>query len=157
MARKPLYDVSTIDQNNIQISKQEIEQVNPHRHEFMLLDGIFLCRPEERIIVGYRDVHDDEFWVRGHIPGRPLMPGVLLIETAAQLVSYYAQSVLPQAGFLGFARVDKVKFRGSVVPGDRLMMAGYLIDLRPRRCIADTQAYVDGKVVYEGRITGMWM
>ena len=157
MAPKAIYDVSKLDQSVVQISKEEIEQVNPHRHEFMLLDGIFICRPEERLIIGYRDLKDDEFWVRGHIPGRPLFPGVLMIETAAQLVSYYAQATLPQDGFLGFAGVDNVKFRGSLVPGDRLIMVGDLIDLRPRRCLADTQGYVNGKLVFEGRIIGMWI
>ena len=157
MPPKLIYDVSKIDQSTVEFSKEQIEQVNPHRHEFMLLDGIFFCRAEDRLIAGYRDIGDSEFWVRGHIPGRPLFPGVLMIETAAQLVSYYAQKTLPQAGFLGFAGVDNVKFRGSVVPGDRLIMVGDLIDLRPRRCLADTQAYVNEKLVYEGRITGMWL
>ena len=157
MPRKPIYDVAAIDQSVVEITKEDIQKINPHRFEFMLLDGIFFCRPEDRVIAGYRDIGDDEFWVRGHIPGRPLFPGVLMIETAAQLVSYYAQSAQPQAGFLGFAGVDNVKFRGSVVPGDRLIMIGDLLDLRPRRCLADTQAYVDGKLVYEGRITGMWL
>jgi len=157
MPAKPIYDISKIDQSRIDVPKEQIEQINPHRHEFMLLDGIFFYTLEEKVIAGFRDIRDDAFWVRGHIPGRPLFPGVLMIETAAQLVSYYAQTALPQEGFLGFAGVDNVKFRGSVTPGNRLVMLGYLIDLRPRRCVADTQGWVNGKLVYEGRITGMWL
>jgi 3-hydroxymyristoyl/3-hydroxydecanoyl-(acyl carrier protein) dehydratase len=50
-----------------------------------------------------------------------------------------------------------VKFRGSVEPGQRIIMLGKMVEMRPRRCIGDTQAFVDGKMVYEGRITGMWV
>ncbi|MHC4562463.1 MAG: 3-hydroxyacyl-ACP dehydratase FabZ family protein [Planctomycetota bacterium] len=157
MPREPLYDLSAIDFNKVEISQEEIYKVNAHRYEFMLLDGIFVSDFDKQVAVGYRDVRDDEFWVRGHIPGRPIFPGVLMIETAAQLVSYYAQTARGGDGFLGFAGVDNVKFRGSVVPGNRIIMMGKVIDLRARRCVGDTQAYVDGKLVYEGRITGMWL
>jgi 3-hydroxyacyl-[acyl-carrier-protein] dehydratase len=157
MPREPLYDLSTVDYSKVEISQEEIYQVNLHRYEFMMLDGIFVSDFEKQVAVGYRDIRDDAFWVRGHIPGRPIFPGVLMIETAAQLVSYYAQRVRGGKGFLGFGGVDDVKFRGAVVPGDRLIMLGKVIEIRDRRCVGETQAYVDGKMVYEGRITGMWI
>ena len=109
------------------------------------------------VMAGYRDVKADEFWVRCHIPGRPIFPGVLMIETAAQMVSYYVMSLNPDKGFMGFGGVDDVKFRGVVEPGHRLIMVGKLIEYRPRRCIGATQGYVDGKLVYEGTITGLWI
>ena len=119
--------------------------------------GIYLVDEDRMVMAGYRDVRDDEFWVRGHIPGRPIFPGVLMIETAAQLVSYYAMRKMPKQGFLGFGGVDDVKFRGSVVPGDRIVMVGKMVEVRRRRCVGDTQAFVNGNMVYEGRITGMWL
>ena len=82
---------------------------------------------------------------------------VMMIETAAQLVSHYAMSASQREGFLGFAAVEDVKFRGTVGPGQRIIMLGKMIELRPRRCIGQTQGFVDGKIVYEGRITGMWI
>ena len=66
-------------------------------------------------------------------------------------------SEMPNKGFLGFSGVDGVKFRGQVVPGQRIVMVGKMLEIKPRRCIGTTQAYVDGKQVYEGLITGMWI
>ena len=108
-------------------------------------------------MAGYRDVRADEFWVRGHIPGRPIFPGVLMIETAAQMVSYYVVSANPGKGFMGFGGVDGVKFRGAVVPGQRVIMLARRVEERSRRVIAATQAYVNNTLVYEGTITGMWL
>jgi 3-hydroxyacyl-[acyl-carrier-protein] dehydratase len=80
-----------------------------------------------------------------------------MMETAAQLVSYYVMSQMPDKGFLGFGGVDDVKFRGSVSPGEKVLMLGKMLEMRSRRCIGATQAMVDGKIVYEGIITGMWV
>lgn len=152
-----MFDLSLVDTTKVAVTQEEIYQVNPHRFEFMQLGGIYFVDREKDLMAGYRDVRDDEFWVRGHIPGRPIFPGVLMIETAAQLVSYYAMTKTPGKGFLGFAAVDDVKFRGSVAPGNRIVMLGRMVDFRSRRCIGATQAYVDGQLVYEGTITGMWI
>lgn len=157
MPPKPLYDLSLIDVTNLIATREEIYQVNPHRFEFQQLDGICMMDDKKGLIAGYRDVRDDEFWVRGHIPGRPIFPGVLMIETAAQLVSYFVMSRDPGKGFLGFGGVEGVKFRGAVVPGQQVIMLGKLIEIRSRRITGMTQGYVDGRLVYEGQITGMWL
>lgn len=157
MPPQPLIDVSRIDPDKVAVTREGIYQVIPHRYEFQQLSGIYFIDYEKHELAGFRDVRDDEFWVRGHIPGRPLFPGVLMIETAAQLVGYWATSQTPDKGFLGFAGVDGVKFRGQVVPGQRLVMVGKLIDINPRRCIGAVQAFVEGKQVFEGQITGMWI
>ena len=157
MPPKMLFDLSAVNLNDVQIPKSKVYEVNPHRYEFQLLDGVFCMDHEQGIIVGYHDTKSEEFWVRGHIPGRPIFPGVLMIETAAQLVSYYAMTAQPGRGFLGFAGIDGVKFRSSVTPGHRIIMLGKMIELRPRRCVGATQAFVDGEMIYEGIITGMWI
>jgi len=157
MPAKPFVDLSKIDFNNLVADQEGIYSVNPHRYEFMLLDGIAHMSPEKKVIVGYRDVKADEFWVRGHIPGRPVFPGVLMIETAAQLVSYFVLKESDRKDFLGFAGVTDVKFRGTVTIGDRLVMVGKISEMRNRRCIGDVQGYVNGQQVFQGQITGMWM
>ncbi len=157
MPAQPYVDLSTIDKSHVAISHEQIYEVNPHRYEFMLLDGIYFVDKETQLMAGYRDVKDDEFWVRGHIPDRPLFPGVLMIEASAQLVSYFATTELPDHGFMGFAGVENVKFRGQVVPGDHLIFVAKMVEVKSRRCVGATQAFVDGKMVYEGLITGMWL
>ncbi len=71
---EPIYDQATIN------------QVNPQRFEMQQLDGILWQDTERHLILGYKEVTDQEFWIRGHVPGRPLMPGVIMIEAAAQLI-----------------------------------------------------------------------
>lgn len=158
MPPEPLFDVSKIDQSKVAVTREQIYQVNPHRFEFQQLDGIFFIDDEVEMIAGYRDVRDDEFWVRGHIPGRPVLPGVLMMESAAQLIGYWVMTHVDHDGFLGFGGVDEVKFRGQVVPGDRLILLGSMLEKRgKRRFVGRTQGFVDGKMMYEGLITGMFI
>src|SRR4051812_8211515 len=85
-----LFDVRTLDDGRVLYDRRQIEDVNPQRHEMVQLDAIVHMDPEQHIIVGYKDVRPDEFWVRGHMPNFPLLPGVLLCEAAAQLTGFYS-------------------------------------------------------------------
>ena len=155
MAQDILTDLSTLDLNKQIVTIEDIREVIPHRFEMEQLTGILKFDIEQGIIIGYKDISDKEFWVRGHIPGRPLMPGVLMLEAAAQLCTYYYKQTMKDDRFLGFGGIDKVKFRGKVVPGDKLIIIAKNKELRSRRAIFDTQGLVDGKLVFEGVIIGM--
>ena len=134
---------------------EEIRKTNAQRYEMEQLDAVTLLDIPTQEIVGYRDIRQDEFWIRGHIPGRPLMPGVIMIEALAQLTSFYIGRAIPDIGFIGFGAVDGVKFRGPVVPGQRLVLVGKAVSIRSRMAIFDEQGWVDGKLVVEARITGV--
>ena len=155
MPPKPLIDLASIDMSCMVAGPEEIRRYNPQRYEMEQLDGVVHVDLEQRVAVGYKDVRDDEFWVRGHIPGRPLLPGVLMCEAAAQLCSYYYIRATGTDKFLGFGGLERVKFRGQVVPGDRLMLLVRNTELNRRRAIFDVQGVVDGKLVFEGVVVGM--
>ena len=155
MAQKLLFDVSSIDLERIEHTIEDIRKINPHRYEFEQLTAILRFRPQEKQIVGLRDVRSDEFWVRGHIPGKPVFPGVLMLEAAAQLCSFYCGVVVPGDGFLGFGAIDEVRFRGTVGPGAKMILLGSEKVLTPSRCLFDTQGVVNGKLVFEATILGL--
>src|SRR5690242_5590200 len=91
-------DLASLDAGRVLADKEAIRRVLPQRFEMEQLEAIIHLDPAAAIIVGYKDVRHDEFWVRGHMPGYPLMPGVLMCEAAAQLVSYYVISQNIMAG-----------------------------------------------------------
>lgn len=152
-----LIDLNRIDLNRVIMGQDEIRRANPHRYEMEQLDGILLFEPKQKIVVGYKDARPDEFWVRGHIPGRPLMPGVLMLESAAQLVSFYCKKTVEQnnAKFMGLGGINNAKFRSTVVPGDRLIVICKATEMRPRRVIFNTQGVVNNRLAFEAMIIGI--
>ncbi len=155
MPPQPLIDVSKLDINNIIFDKEAIRKINPQRYEMEQLDAIIYVDTERGLMAGLRDIKEDEFWVRGHIPGRPLFPGVLMIESAAQLASFYTHTVLKDKRFMGFGGVDEVKFRDVIVPPAKFIIMGQAVSIKPRRSICYFQGFVDNKMVFEAKIAGM--
>lgn len=155
MPPQPIIDLDSIDTSSIYADKDVIRSLNPQRYEMEQLDGIFSMDADNGVCVGFRDVAEDEWWVRGHIPDRPLFPGVLMIEAAAQLASYMTHCLSSASGFMGFAGVEEAKFRGVVTPPSRIILIGKALSLKPRRFSCYVQGYVDGKLVYEVKVLGM--
>jgi 3-hydroxyacyl-[acyl-carrier-protein] dehydratase len=148
-------DLSTINLNNVEFNRQAIAEVNPQSYEMSQLDGIIWHSLEKMLCVGYKDVTDHEFWVRGHIPGRPIMPGVIMVEAAAQLCSFFMKKIYGLQGFIGFSGIDETRFRETVVPGDRLYLLGYINKVRSRQFSAIVQGVVNDKMAFETIISGM--
>ena len=147
-----LYDLSKFDLNKDAWDIEGIRAANPQRGDMEHLNGIIHCGPEGAI--AYKDVRDDEFWVAGHLPGRPILPGVIMIEAAAQVASFHTKVETKWDGFIGFGGVDKVKFRQPVLPGCRLYVLIKITSNRHGRITCDAQGIVNGNVVFEGIITG---
>jgi 3-hydroxyacyl-[acyl-carrier-protein] dehydratase len=151
-----LFDLSNIDlQAEPVFTRGDIEKENPQRYEMEQLDGILWYDKGKRLVLGYKDVREDEFWVMGHIPERPLMPGVIMIEAAAQLLSFYVKRVFDIKGFIGFTGIGSAKFRSQVVPGDRLLLLGHITSIKTRKLSADIQGVVGDAMVFETSVSGM--
>lgn len=153
MAPAFLYDLSSVDLNKVIIPIEEIRKIIPQRFEMELLSGI--VHDDGLTIIGFKDITLDDFWVRGHIPGRPLMPGVMIIECAAQLCAFFTMRKQPEMGFLGFAKCDDARFRGVVIPPARLYMIAQTTEMNRRRAVAKCQGIYNGNLVFEATITGM--
>ncbi len=150
-----LFDLSQIDLTTKPIfDKEAIGKVNPQRFEMQHLDGILWYDKKNFLILGYKDVTEDEFWVRGHIPGRPLMPGVIMVEAAAQLLSFFVRKIYEVDAFIGFVGIDSAKFRSVVVPGQRLYLLGHITKYKRRKYTANIQGVVEGTMVFETVVSG---
>jgi 3-hydroxyacyl-[acyl-carrier-protein] dehydratase len=156
-AKDFLIDLSQIDFTRPLATADDIRQVNPQRHEMEQLTAIVYVDPQKYECVGYKDVTDQEFWVRGHMPGLPLMPGVIMLEAVAQLCSYVSQKYdLLGAEMVGFGGLEDVRFRDPILPGDRLIVMCALDKIRRgRMVVCRFQGVVGESVVVEGILKGI--
>jgi 3-hydroxyacyl-[acyl-carrier-protein] dehydratase len=152
-----IYDIAAIDLNHVLFDQEAIRQFNPHRGDMEMLNGIVYIDEENHGLIGYKDVRIDEFWVPGHIPGRPLLPGVLMIESAAQLATFYCGKFIGWTGFVGFGGVEDCRFRQQIVPPARLYLLGRQIWRRHGRIFCEIQGVMDGTLVFETKILGVRM
>jgi 3-hydroxyacyl-[acyl-carrier-protein] dehydratase len=152
-----ILDPSEYDLDRVLADVEEIRRYNPQRHEMEQLTAIVYDNLERGICAGYKDITPQEFWIRGHMPGMPLMPGVIMCEAAAQLCAYFVQRHnLMDSKMLGFGGLDQVRFRGTVVPGDRLVITCEKLQLRPGAMIRSRfQCFVNQQMVCEGEIRGI--
>ncbi len=150
-----LFNVSPSDLESTVFTRQQIYEDLPQRFEFQLLDGVSMLDVGTKRLVAFADLRPDAWWVRGHLPDRPLLPGVLMLEMAGQTSAVAARHVYDHTDFLGFGGVDDCKFRESVVPPARLYILCTGKEYRRRRIISKTQGIVDGKLIFEATITGL--
>lgn len=158
MARKQLIlDGSEYDLDRAIAGLEDIRRYNLQRFEMEQLSAIVFEDPTRSICVGYKDVTEGDFWVRGHMPGKPLMPGVVMCEVAAQLCSYYAQKFdLLGSRAVGFGGMEEVRFRLPVEPPCRFVVVCQMAKVRRNVIITSRfQGLVNGALAVEGLIKGI--
>jgi 3-hydroxyacyl-[acyl-carrier-protein] dehydratase len=152
-------DPSQLDLTRVVADEEAIRGVLPQRFEMLQLSAVVLVDTERAIIAGYKDVRPDEFWVRGHMPNAPLLPGVLMCEAAAQLASFYIvkYSGLLTGNFIGFGGLENVRFRAPVRPGDRLVLVAKGQKLHRRQSIFNVQGFVGQTMAFHADVIGVPM
>lgn len=129
------------------LNREQIKLIIPHRDPFLLIDGISEVTPLVSA-TGFKNVTLQEFWVPGHFPNEPVMPGVLIVESIAQVGAVCLLIAEPYKGKTAyFAKIENVKFRKKVVPGDHLVLKATLTQVRNSFGVAEGEATVNGEVV----------
>jgi 3-hydroxyacyl-[acyl-carrier-protein] dehydratase len=131
----------------------EIQKYLPHRYPFLLVDAILEMEREKRI-VGVKNVTINEWYFQGHFPGKPVMPGVLIIEAVAQLGGILLLQEVPDRDkkLMYFVAVDGARFRRPVVPGDQLRLEAKVLSWRGDFCKLEGRATVNGQLAAEGTV-----
>jgi 3-hydroxyacyl-[acyl-carrier-protein] dehydratase len=130
----------------------EIMSLLPHRYPFLLIDRVLEFEPEKRI-VAIKNVTINEPFFTGHFPGKPIMPGVLIVEAMAQAGGVLAFKSFPSVqGNVFFMGIDNARFRKPVVPGDQLKMVVEVAKHRREIWIFEGAAFVDDQKVAEARL-----
>jgi 3-hydroxyacyl-[acyl-carrier-protein] dehydratase len=135
------------------LSSEQILNLLPHRYPFALVDRVIEYTPGQRA-VAIKNVTINEPQFQGHFPGRPLMPGVLIVEAMAQVGGLIVTQMpnLPRGLFV-FAGIDGVRFRKPVVPGDQLRISCELLSLKRKRFgKVRGEVTVDGQLVCSGEL-----
>ena len=139
--------------DNDQLAIEEILGLLPHRYPFALVDRVIEHIPGEKA-VAIKNISINEPQFQGHFPERPLMPGVLIVESMAQVGGLIVTQMpdLP-SGLFVFAGIDNVKFRRPVVPGDQLIITCQLLSIKRKRFgKVKGEAHVEGKLVCSGEL-----
>jgi len=151
----PLFDLGSVDLSACASDRADIARYNPHRGVLALLDRVVWHDEKLLNAVAVMHVREDQFWAAGHIPGFPLLPGILMIEAGAQLGSYLYYKKFEQSWFAGFTRIEKTSFRSRVVPGQDLHLLCTITKSNVKRFVSHIQGVVGQDIVFESYVTGM--
>ena len=135
------------------LDKEGIKNIIPQREPFLMIDEVEEYVPGESA-TAYKHVDESEYYFKGHFPGNPIMPGVLIVESLAQTGAVAILSMEENKGKNAlFGGIDKIRFKKQVVPGDTLKLEVKIIKRKGPIGVGEAIATVDGKVAAKGELT----
>jgi len=157
MPAEPWIDAEALAGARVVAGREVVLEKIRQRGRFALLDGILDVGGNAGLAAGFKEIRADDWWAADHIPGRPIFPGALMCEAAAQLCSYdyLCKHSLPEGGFLGFGGMNETRFRGIVQPDCRMIFVARPGRLRSRMFTYGAQGFVGGELVFETEILGV--
>ena len=153
----PMVEFSSLNCAENLVPEEDLRRALPHIDEVKLIDGICTLDLEREIVVGYKVWDDEPWWGRAHIPGRPMMPGVLMIEGCAQIAAILVENFgsFPTDKFMALVGVDNTRVRRMIQPPATVYFAGTLSSQSPRIAKVTAQCIVDGEVAAETELRGV--
>lgn len=160
MPNAPLLDPTKIDASPVAARHADVYRALKQANRFALLDGVYDLGPQPEeggLVAGFKEIRTDDWWTTDHIPGRPIFPGVLMVEAAAQLCSY--DYLMRFHGgrdmFLGFGGTNETRFRGIVAPPGRMTFVGAVRRVRKTLFTYYAQGFYGGELVFESEVIGV--
>ncbi len=158
MPAQYLIEPSTLDLSRVLAGPDILDRYRAQRGRFAMIDGILLEDEAGKLVAGFKDIRADDWWAKDHFPGRPLFPGALMIESAAQLATYdymKYRGKLADGKVIGFGGLESTRFRGTVTPPARMLFVARLRRSRTQMFVYDTQGFCNGELVFEAEVIGV--
>ena len=154
---KPMVDLSSLNLTDHAVPEEQLRTALPHEHEFRMIDDICYLDPEGKLIVGYKVWDENPWWARGHIPGRPLMPGVLMIEGCAQAAGVLVKGsgMWPEEAFCALAGVTQARCRRMITAPSKVFFVATLGKQTTKIARFPVQCIIDGEVALDGECLGV--
>jgi 3-hydroxyacyl-[acyl-carrier-protein] dehydratase len=149
-----LFPLEGINTDEVLVPWEAIGKLIPHRGEMLLLDYVAWMDEGLSRAVAVKKLRHDEFWVHGHFPGNPIMPGALLVEAGSQLALYLANRKVVEPALGLFLRIENARFRTMIGPGEELVLLCKEIQQARNIFSYDVQGVVRNRIVFDSRIVG---